>query len=42
MITNGARYTLEIKYRISMAKAAFGKKKALFSSKFKLNLKKKY
>jgi hypothetical protein len=42
MITNDARCTLEIKYRISMANAAFNKKKkTLFTSKLGLNLRKK-
>jgi hypothetical protein len=38
MITNDARCTREIKSRIAMAKAAFKKKKALFTSKLDLNL----
>jgi hypothetical protein len=33
MITNDARSTHEIKARIAMAKAAFNKKKNLFTSK---------
>jgi hypothetical protein len=33
MITNDARCTREIKSRIAMAKAAFNKKKTLFTSK---------
>jgi hypothetical protein len=33
MITNDARLTREIKARIAMAKAAFNKKKTLFTSK---------
>jgi hypothetical protein len=41
MITNDARCTCEIKYRIVMAKAAFNKKKTLFTSKLELNLSKK-
>jgi hypothetical protein len=41
MITNDARCTHEIKSRIVMAKAAFNKKKALFTGKLVLNLKKK-
>ena len=41
MITNDARCTHEIKSRITMAKAAFDKKKALFTSKMDLNLMKK-
>ena len=40
MITNDARHTSEIKYRIAMAKAAFNKKKTLFSSKLDLIWKK--
>jgi hypothetical protein len=42
MITNAARCTRDIKYRIAMAKAAFNKKKKnLFTSKLELNLRKK-
>jgi hypothetical protein len=41
MITNDAICTREIKYRIAMAKAAFNKKKTLFTSKLELNLRKK-
>jgi hypothetical protein len=41
MITNDVRCRREIKSRIAMAKAAFNKKKALFTSKLDLNLKKK-
>jgi hypothetical protein len=41
MITNDARCTRGIKYRIAMAKAAFKKKKNLFTSKLELNLRKK-
>jgi hypothetical protein len=41
MITNDARCTREIKSRIAMAKAAFNKKKNLFTSKLELNLRKK-
>jgi hypothetical protein len=37
MITNDARCTREIKSRIAMAKAAFNKKKTLFSSKLDTN-----
>jgi hypothetical protein len=37
MITNNARCTREIKYSIGMAKAAFNKKKNLFTSKLDLN-----
>jgi hypothetical protein len=39
MITNDC--THEIKSRIALAKAAFNKKKTLFSSKLDLNLRKK-
>jgi hypothetical protein len=39
MITNDARCTREIKARIVMAKAAFNKKKTLFTSKLDLELK---
>ena len=41
MMINNVRYTGEIKCRTVMATAAFNKKKALFSSKLYLNLKKK-
>jgi hypothetical protein len=41
MITSDARCTREIKSRIAMAKAAFNKKKNLFTSKVELNLRKK-
>jgi hypothetical protein len=41
MITNDARCTHEIKARIAMAKAAFHKKKTLFTSKLDSNLRKK-
>jgi hypothetical protein len=41
IITNDARCTHEIKSRIAMAKAAFNKKKKLFTSKLVLNLRKK-
>jgi len=42
MITNDARCTWQIKYRISMTNAAFKKKKKnLFTSKLGLNLRKK-
>jgi len=41
MITNDARYTRETKYRISIAKAAFSKEEALFTSELDLNLRKK-
>jgi hypothetical protein len=40
MITNGASCTREIEYRIAMAKAAFNKKKNLFTIKLDLNLRK--
>jgi hypothetical protein len=42
MITNDARCTREMQFRFAMTKAAFSKKKALSSSKFNLNLRKKY
>jgi len=40
MIANYARYTCEIKFRITMAKAAFEKKKkkTVFSGKLDINL----
>jgi len=38
MITDDARYTREIKSRVAIAKAAFDKKKTLFTSKLDLNL----
>jgi hypothetical protein len=41
IITNDARFTREIKSRIAMAKAAFNKKKNLFTSKLDLNVRKK-
>jgi hypothetical protein len=41
MLTNDARCTCEIKSRIAMAKAAFNKKKTLFTNKLDLNLRKK-
>jgi len=41
MLTNDGRCTCEIKSRIVMAKAAFSKKKILFTSKLDLNLRKK-
>jgi hypothetical protein len=41
MITNDARCTREIKARIAMAKAAFNRKKTLFTSKSDLELRKK-
>jgi len=41
LITNDARSTCEIKCRIAVAKAALNKKKAVFTSNFDLNLRKK-
>jgi hypothetical protein len=41
MLTNGERCTCEIKSRIVMAKAAFNKKRALFTSTLDLELRKK-
>jgi len=41
MLTNDGRCTCEIKSRIAMAKAAFNKKKTLFTSTLDLNLRKK-
>jgi hypothetical protein len=41
MLTNDGRCTCEIKSRIDMAKAAFNKKRALFTSKMDLALRKK-
>ena len=41
MLTNDGRCTREIKSRIAMAKAAFSKKRTLFTSKLDLNLRKK-
>jgi hypothetical protein len=41
MITNNVRCTHEIKFRIAMAKAAFNRKKTLFTRKLDLNLGKK-
>jgi hypothetical protein len=38
MITNDARCTREIKARIAMAKAAFNRKKTLFTNKLDLQL----
>ena len=40
MLTDDGRRTCEIKSRIAMAKAAFNKKKTLFSSTLDLNLRK--
>ena len=41
LLTNDGGCTREIKFRIAMAKAAFSKKKTLFTSKLDLNLRKK-
>jgi hypothetical protein len=41
MLTNEGRCTCEIKSRIAMAKAAFNKKRAPFTSKMDLELRKK-
>jgi hypothetical protein len=41
MVTNDARCTCEIKSRVAMARAAFNKKKTVFTSKLDINLKKK-
>jgi hypothetical protein len=41
ILTNGGRCTCEIKSWIAMAKAAFNKKKTLFTIKLDLNLRKK-
>ena len=41
ILTNDGRCTCEIKSRIAMAKAAFDKKKTVFTSKLDLNLRKK-
>jgi hypothetical protein len=41
MLTNNERCTCEIKSRISIAKAAFNKKRAPFTSKVDLELRKK-
>jgi hypothetical protein len=41
MLTNDGRCMCEIKSSIAMAKAAFNKKKTLFTSTLDLNLKKK-
>ena len=38
MLTNGGRWTCEIKSRIAMAKAAFNKKKNLFTSTLDLKI----
>jgi hypothetical protein len=39
MITNAARCTREIKFRVVIAKAAFNRKKILFTSRFELKFK---
>jgi hypothetical protein len=41
MLTNDGRFTCEIKSRIAMARAAFNKKRALFTTKMDLELRKK-
>ena len=41
MLTKDGRYTCEIKSRIVMVKAAFNKKKKLFTSTLDINLRKK-
>jgi hypothetical protein len=41
ILTNDGRCTREIRFRIAMEKAAFNKKKTLFTSKLDLNLRKK-
>jgi hypothetical protein len=41
MLTNDGRCTCEIKSRIAMPKAAFNKKRALFTGKMELELRKK-
>jgi hypothetical protein len=41
MLTNDGRCTCEIKSRFAMAKVAFNKKRALFTSKMDLELRKK-
>jgi hypothetical protein len=41
LVTNDARCMLEIKSQIIMTKAAFNKKKTLFTSTLNLNLRKK-
>jgi len=41
ILTNDGRCTCELKYRIPMAKAAFNKKRALFTSTLDLELRKK-
>jgi len=41
ILTNDGRFTCEIKCRIAMAKAAFNKKRTLFTSTLGLELRKK-
>ena len=41
ILTNDERFTCEIKSTIAMAKAAFNKKKTVFTSKLELNLRRK-
>jgi hypothetical protein len=41
MLTNDGRCTCEIKARLAMVKVAFNKKRALFTSKTDLELRKK-
>ena len=41
MITNDARCTREIKFRIAMVKAAFNNKKTQFTSQVDLNIRQK-
>jgi hypothetical protein len=41
ILTNNGRCTCEIKYRIAMAKAAFNKKRTLFTGTLDLELRKK-
>jgi len=41
ILTNDGRCTCEVKCRIAMAKSAFNKKKALFTSTLDLELRKK-
>jgi hypothetical protein len=41
ILTNDGRYTCEIKSRIAMKKAAFNKKKTLFTSTLDLKFRKK-
>jgi hypothetical protein len=36
IVTSDSEYAFEVKFRVSMAKAAFSKKKTLFSSTFNL------